>query len=723
MACGTGKTRVIRELAQNVSGKVLITVPSRLLLEQFAADFPSFCKVGTGYNKHINRCASGFIAVTNSVNLLQDCGTKVVFVDEAHHPLPSDLPECEELFLFSATHSMKTDYEYGMGQAIQERVLCDYDLTVPMITEGHPYSSLARLLQSSQGRFRRVLAYCNSVAEAQRAQQIFATFGIAVWHINSETSRLKRQRVIQEFSGDLQRPVHVLVTVQVLGEGVNIPNADTCMFVQPRNSYTSIVQAVGRILRLHVCKPMAHVILPAVSLFSVEPPVALESNGIPVSCGGGGLSKQDTLRSVSKTETRADPEFAAVRCENLQARVRATEPTSDILGQPKKPGSSGRTASAEVVAFPCVAERQRRSFRHASAASENVILGNRVRHGAGPETALSKRQNCRPPVKQGVKAGNVIKRRVLQSEGLKLSGAMRMQMDDPYDSQLERFLSVIAHADSGLASSSLRFRLSFADCRASANSNIMSITQEVMCRLETLLNNRGPWDDRFEELQSFVQRFGRVPTHSDKEHRSLFYWIKNTGAKSKAGRLPAHRLQKFLDSPFLAIRQRAATWHDPAISFRSYCKRLRDYVLKFQVVPRTPSLHDAEGKTLAVWLQGQRRTVRTLLHSSFSKSRSDGAFKRDALAALHPLVADCVESWNKPISLRSRKESEKRWREVLAFVSRTDSLPKSNRGTLQNRLYQRLVKLRLRLPWLPTEEQLKILSSHRRIADFMNKPV
>ncbi|CAE7935003.1 IRC3, partial [Symbiodinium necroappetens] len=354
MACGTGKTRVIRELTQNVSGKVLITVPSRLLLEQFAADFPSFCKVGTGYNKHINRCASGFIAVTNSVNLLQDCGTKVVFVDEAHHPLPSEMPECEELFLFSATHSMKTDYEYGMGQAIQERVLCDYDLTVPMITEGHPYSSLARLLQSSQGRFRRVLAYCNSVAEAQRAQQIFATFGIAVWHINSETSRLKRQRVIQEFSGDLQRPVHVLVTVQVLGEGVNIPNADTCMFVQPRNSYTSIVQAVGRILRQHICKPMAHVILPAVAVFSKEPLAACESN-----TGGGRLSEPDIFRSATQTESQAAPEFAAERRANRQASIDATEPISAFLGQSKKLGSSESKASSEVFAFPRAAEKQR----------------------------------------------------------------------------------------------------------------------------------------------------------------------------------------------------------------------------------------------------------------------------------------------------------------------------------------------------------------------------
>ena len=59
--------------------------------------------------------------------------------------------------------------------------------------------------------------------------------------------------------------MHVLVTVEVLGEGVNIENADTCLFVEPRRSYVSIVQAMGRVLRTCPSKPLAHVSLPAVT--------------------------------------------------------------------------------------------------------------------------------------------------------------------------------------------------------------------------------------------------------------------------------------------------------------------------------------------------------------------------------------------------------------------------------------------------------------------------
>ena len=243
-------------------GQVLIIVPTRLLLEQFAPEFPTFCKVGMGYNHKIRKQALGFIAVSNSVHLLQHLKFDAIFVDEAHHSLPQGMPPGKEVFFFSATQRRTIDFEYSMGQAIEDDVLCDYDLTVPVVDEGHAYGCLASLLLSSHGRFRRVLAYCNTVKEAKRTQQVFATRGICAWHINSDTRPRQRQAVINEFCGSLQGPVHVLVTVQVLGEGVNIPNADTCMFVEPRNSYSVIVQAIGRVLRHHASKPTSHIIFP-----------------------------------------------------------------------------------------------------------------------------------------------------------------------------------------------------------------------------------------------------------------------------------------------------------------------------------------------------------------------------------------------------------------------------------------------------------------------------
>ena len=280
--------------------KVLITVPLRALLDQFTVDFPGFCKVGMGLNERIDFDAKGFIAVTKSVHLLQKLKFNTILVDEAHHPLPKKQPKAKELFQFSATLEEKKgiDFQYTMGKAIEDGVLCDYDITVPAVTAHHAYVCLADLLLKQAGRFRRVLAYCNTVAEAKRFQMVLKELGLAAWHINAKTGWKERKSVMDEFTGVLKKPVHVLVTVEVLGEGINIPNADTCMFVEPRNSYRSIIQAIGRILRHHPRKPLGHIILPAVAVpkrgpdHVPVPPSSAESKQQTKNCKEQSLSQK-----------------------------------------------------------------------------------------------------------------------------------------------------------------------------------------------------------------------------------------------------------------------------------------------------------------------------------------------------------------------------------------------------------------------------------------------
>ena len=265
--------------------QVLITVPLRALLDQFALDFPGFCKVGQGHNQKIDFGAKGFVAVTKSVHLLKNLRFEAVFVDEAHHPVLPGMPKYKEQYRFSATHTDEPDFKYAMGQAIDDGVLCDYDIAVPVVTEHHAYVCLADLLVKQAGRFRRVLAYCNSVAEAKKFKMVVEELGLAAWHINAATSLRARLAAIKEFSGNLTNPVHVMVTVEVLGEGINIPNADTCMFVEPRHSYRSVIQAIGRVLRHHPCKTLAHIVLPAVAMpakLEVEEAASQDPHASPV---------------------------------------------------------------------------------------------------------------------------------------------------------------------------------------------------------------------------------------------------------------------------------------------------------------------------------------------------------------------------------------------------------------------------------------------------------
>ena len=306
----------------------------------------------------------------DSVHLLKKLKFDSIFVDEAHHPLPSKMPRSTELYRLSATHKDEPDFRYTMGQAIEDGILCDYDITVPALTAHHAYVCLADLLLKQVGRFRRVLAYCNSVAEAKRFRMVLRELGLAAWHINARTPLKKRVTVIEEFAGPLQKPVHVLVTVEVLGEGVNIPNADTCMFVEPRNSYRSIIQAIGRVLRHHPAKTLAHIVLPAVAI-----PSSRSASVSPSSFGNKPIegAEQPNTREANglhihrpQMQSRTPPESD---CEQRwQARTPQTsgigigkEEIQEMASTPKSP------AAISIAGTPATAKRRKAARVHPTA--------------------------------------------------------------------------------------------------------------------------------------------------------------------------------------------------------------------------------------------------------------------------------------------------------------------------------------------------------------------
>ena len=703
--------------------KVLIVVPSRLLLEQFAPEFPSFCKVGTGYNKNMKKQAPGFIAVSDSVHLLQDLAFKCIILDEAHHPLPAGLPRCEELYHFSATHRMKTDFRYNMGQAIEDGVLCDYDLTVPVLSKGHAYVCLANLLLSNAGRFRRVLAYCNSVLEAKRVRRSFEILGMAAWHMNSHTGRKKRQEVIEEFSGNMRKPVHVLVTVQVLGEGVNIPNVDTCMFVEPRSSYTVIVQAMGRVLRQHISKPLAHIILPAVAV----PPTnshKLESTAFDAKSQlHGSFSSGDTGHFSSNVVQSHEVEVMPCRtgqpAYESSRTTSARVPSSSKRKQTQKP-ACGKQAGMSDWERDERTGVQAEGAKHGSSSTkspptEGLFAGNLVRTTlpASADKANSASKHV-PHAQDSFKI-----RKTCRCDNIQVRKKLRLpssveQGAEGFGSQLERFLSAIARADGFLlnAPSSLRFRLGFADCRSLPGADLASITHNVRHELVTLLRSRGrdPWDTRVQELEDFVRQHGRLPTPTDAKHKpckSLFYWLKNVGSHMR--RLSAKRQAQLLNSPVSKISLRAKGWLDPDFRFRKNCERLRLYIDRVQSVPKTAQNKAEEGRYLAGWLQSQRRTV---LDGSDSRRN---ARRCEMLAAAHPLIADYVESWRQRRIPKVRHDAEQRWLELSRFVSEKGRLPRSAEDY---RLYQYLRRLWRRFPGRSMEEQRQLLNAQPLLASY-----
>ncbi|CAE7913990.1 unnamed protein product, partial [Symbiodinium necroappetens] len=722
LACGTGKTRIIQELARSVLGRVLVTVPSRVLLEQFATAFPTFCKVGMGYNKNINFSSRGFVSVADSVHRLQNISFSNIFIDEAHHPIPLGMPCGRETYKFSATHDETADFQYTMSQAIEDGVLCDYDLTVPVTSKGDPFLCLAQLLGSQAGRFRRVLAYCNSVREAQRFQQLLKSLGMAAWHMNANTPLRVRQDILAAFTGPLQKPVHILVTVQVLGEGVNIPNADTCMFVEPRRSYTSIIQAIGRVLRHSLTKPLAHIVLPSVAVMidhtSSSPQSVISQQPAHENRN---LNKRNESLQSSAGHARTS------RVPEQQSRQQHQKDEQDWLHS-RPAGRAGCIAAVRDLTHtadcgPSCARDFGGSSDKGGQSTPQVLESQQAscpseRQGQGPAPL---RKPGTAPLKTEMMAGRAqadpskrIQKRVRP--------AMRMMSDERYDTQLERFMVVLGEADSRLLAQPLGARLWIADARTiKGETNLASIAKDVLPDLEVCLRQADHWQLRLEAVEDFVAENGRLPVQSSKklQEKALGLWLCNVGYRVRQQHVDPGRVQKLLNCTSDLLRTRVREWLGQDVTFLKRCKMLKDFVQKHDRLPnstaRSTSHADLE-RRLQNFLAGIK-----LGSTHITPSRLK------TLKELHPLVTSRIESWEGSadgIGVRSNYWHERRI-QLMRFVEQAQRMPRVS--VLKERpLNDWIGTQRRRFLLLPEVLQKQLLNNSvvaSYIAQYLTTPV
>ncbi|CAE7948686.1 unnamed protein product, partial [Symbiodinium sp. KB8] len=725
MACGTGKTRVIRELVAKQTEKVLVTVPSRVLVEQFAVEIPGFCKVGTHYNNNINMQSHGFIAVTDSVHLLQKLQFAAIFVDEAHHRLPSGLPSCKELFQFSATQKGEVDFRYSLGEAIEEGVLCDYDLTVPIATNSHPYICLANLLLSQAGRFRRVLAYCNSIAEAKRFRQVLETVGLAAWHINGRSSRQERDRVMREFAQDLQKPVHVLVTVQVLGEGINIPNADTCMFVEPRSSYVSIIQAIGRVLRPHPSKPFAHIVLPAIAMAAVpasdvtprgprhdlgdscDAAKGIETETVATSFASSRQVSGDSAGSASKPESVTANLVSRQASSRNRADVHDTslvqyhdpEKEAGLRSRLTRPGSSPERSSSMQPS------------KTVTAAADTWLSAASTRPAHETNSELVKVEEHREATQyRGPGANNAKPASTCQKLKVKMPDRGVGLFGRESTGQLERFLQVIGNADSRFVDVDPKFlqsRIYVSDCQLQRGVSLLW-GRSVQNQLALILQRRDPWELRLQAVEEFVQQHGILPREiTNMPHeKTLAYWLRGVGVCLKKRLLTAARMEKLLDSSCGKLRALVQKWLDPQTPFERYVQKLREFV----------RLHHRMPMDNSALLKEEYNLAQSLKQFVFP-GRKDRERRLQILEKEGPIVAKWVASKR----TRHPRPNMKKWRRALQklveFLDTHGRMPQA--GSIERPMYVWLLKQRKQLDRLPADLRAELLKSHPVVASFL----
>lgn len=147
-----------------------------------------------------------------------------------------------------------------------EYYACDDDTDLRSVPWRHPNETavLGQLVTGNHARARSIirawdnlvtdprqcktLAFCVNVAHAEFMAEQFNTAGIIARVITGETPRQERIDIPQQLE---RGEIHVIVSVDIFNEGVDLPFIDTLLLLRPTQSATVFQQQIGRGLRLH----------------------------------------------------------------------------------------------------------------------------------------------------------------------------------------------------------------------------------------------------------------------------------------------------------------------------------------------------------------------------------------------------------------------------------------------------------------------------------------
>ena len=274
--CGCGKTVIIHEFCkQYLNKKILILVPSQLLVEQFLKEFNDIkCNYLLTNHEIYNNSYNLTICCYNSIYNVMNNNFDFVIIDEAHHIQRPRIyrndknPDNNTQYLDIIKFHLKTDFEfyfsatidnpdfvYTMDQAIEQKYLNDYQVEIHNITENR-FNSCRLILNDAS--YQKTVIYCNDINTCNNLNEYLKQNGLKSMSLTSMLNKQKRKDIIHKFKND---EIDVLCSVNCLSEGINIPCIDTCIFFDDRSSIINIIQCLGRCLRLYPTKIKAKMVI------------------------------------------------------------------------------------------------------------------------------------------------------------------------------------------------------------------------------------------------------------------------------------------------------------------------------------------------------------------------------------------------------------------------------------------------------------------------------
>ena len=153
-------------------------------------------------------------------------------------------------FTYYGIHDEHVDYQsipWRNGQ------FDPYELSVRLATEARARHALREWREKAGGR---TLAFCVAIQHAEFMAEHFQRAGVRAAAVHSRSGVGRDEALEQLRRGEL----HVLFSVDLFNEGIDVPDADTVMMLRPTDSKVLYLQQIGRGLRTAPGKDRLHIL-------------------------------------------------------------------------------------------------------------------------------------------------------------------------------------------------------------------------------------------------------------------------------------------------------------------------------------------------------------------------------------------------------------------------------------------------------------------------------
>ena len=267
LPCGSGKSHLIMKYASTHNERIAILVPTISIAQMYRE------RMNTPVNKFFTgqKCVEennvSIVVYKSSAKLQKQYDT--IIVDEAHHYLKNahGIQNCKskKLFLFSATldekecRKLTDDNYYVLSQieCINRRRILDFNVYVHCIGNIDKQDALVNTLQK-YWEYQHVIIYCSTKDEINNIYTLLKKSNISATYVSSDLGQSQNQENIKAFSEGKYR---VIINCEIINEGIDIKGCETCMFYSQSDSYTKIIQCIGRTQRVSENKLHGNVVL------------------------------------------------------------------------------------------------------------------------------------------------------------------------------------------------------------------------------------------------------------------------------------------------------------------------------------------------------------------------------------------------------------------------------------------------------------------------------